>query len=909
MEAHPHAEFYERIIPTLRHKDVGLNTDAVVCHFPSSCHTDSQTKSLALPLHHHSSRGGNQGQSLSTTHQSLRNIQVCSTSSNKHPENCTICGIFRISAHCVTCLLGLCSECDRLYHSYPERANHRRTAVSSSLSSSSSQNKNSHSSSTWCCLHCTKVNSVHNVLCEECERPRLELISSKADESQPATVTVCEMCDLARPEPAPLPVKLRPPSPVRRVPALPIKPKGPAPEDLDSWRQRLMKEEGLKLIQLIRDGEKKGVSPEEVFTSMRVAGDSSILPCRWLKTELPLLLDNITTLVATSPLSSRSCDAKDAGKEVEPAENEGVVQLSRAEAKQAWLTAGGDTERAARQALRDRLSKVKELSALGFSDEAPCHEALRQSGGEVRGALALLQRPLLEPFHKHIWSDKPEPPVDIHHPDKQRICRRLLAVYNLPSWGRCELALSLLLEHSATYSLEDVVQAVRESHDREFIRRVLAKECPICLSVFPHSKMQSLTSCQCSVCCGCFQQHFTIAVRDKHIRDMVCPVCWEPDINDPEHLNSYFSTLDIQLRECLEPEVYELFHKKLTEQALIKDPKFLWCCHCSYGFIYDGDQLKVTCFQCRNSFCAQCKKPYQSWKRENDPEYQRQGLAGYLRDNACPNCRFQYALSKGGCMHFCCSQCRYQFCSGCNNPFHTTCAVDECSVSGLHAHHPRDCLFYLRDWEPSRLQTLLQQVKREVGDVSILVNNAGIVTGKKFMDAPDSLIEKTMEVNTMAHFWTYKAFLPAMIANNHGHLVSIASSAGLISCNGLADYCASKFAAVGFAESVGLELLATGKDGVKTTIVCPYFINTGMFDGCQTKWPTLLPILDPNYVAKKIIQAVLTDQVFLLLPKTMYLITALKTLLPVKQGIMLGQYLGAFSLMDHFKGHAIKKQE
>lgn len=39
--------------------------------------------------------------------------------------------------------------------------------------------------------------------------------------------------------------------------------------------------------------------------------------------------------------------------------------------------------------------------------------------------------------------------------------------------------------------------------------------------------------------------------------------------------------------------------------------------------------------------------------------------------SACPNCRFQYALSKGGCMHFCCSQCRYQFCSGCNNPFHT----------------------------------------------------------------------------------------------------------------------------------------------------------------------------------------------------------------------------------------------
>lgn len=64
--------------------------------------------------------------------------------------------------------------------------------------------------------------------------------------------TVCEMCDLARPEPAPLPVKLRPPSPVRRVPALPIKPKEPAPEDQDVLRQRMMKEDGLKLIQLIR---------------------------------------------------------------------------------------------------------------------------------------------------------------------------------------------------------------------------------------------------------------------------------------------------------------------------------------------------------------------------------------------------------------------------------------------------------------------------------------------------------------------------------------------------------------------------------------------------------------------------------------------------------------------------------
>uniref|UniRef100_A0A8C3TES4 Short chain dehydrogenase/reductase family 16C member 5 n=1 Tax=Chelydra serpentina TaxID=8475 RepID=A0A8C3TES4_CHESE len=198
------------------------------------------------------------------------------------------------------------------------------------------------------------------------------------------------------------------------------------------------------------------------------------------------------------------------------------------------------------------------------------------------------------------------------------------------------------------------------------------------------------------------------------------------------------------------------------------------------------------------------------------------------------------------------------------------------------------------------------QVKKEVGDVSILINNAGIVTGKKFIDCPDSLVEKTMEVNTMAHFWTYKAFLPAMMASNHGHLVSIASSAGLIGVSGLADYCASKFAAVGFAEAVGLEMLALGKTGIKTTIVCPYFINTGMFDGCKTKWPCLLPILDSDYAAEKIVSAIQREQVLLMMPRSLYLLCFLKSILPVKMGILIGDYIGAFHFMDHFRGRVKK---
>ncbi len=49
-----------------------------------------------------------------------------------------------------------------------------------------------------------------------------------------------------------------------------------------------------------------------------------------------------------------------------------------------------------------------------------------------------------------------------------------------------------------------------------------------------------------------------------------------------------------------------------------------------------------------------------------------------------------------------------------------------------------------------------------LGAVTLLVNNAGIVTGKRLLEAPDALLEKTVQVNTIAHFWTLKAFLPCV---------------------------------------------------------------------------------------------------------------------------------------------------
>ncbi|CAI2305895.1 unnamed protein product [Caenorhabditis sp. 36 PRJEB53466] len=208
--------------------------------------------------------------------------------------------------------------------------------------------------------------------------------------------------------------------------------------------------------------------------------------------------------------------------------------------------------------------------------------------------------------------------------------------------------------------------------------------------------------------------------------------------------------------------------------------------------------------------------------------------------------------------------------------------------------------------EFKQINETAELVKSEVGKVDILVNNAGIVTGKKLLECPDELMVKTVAVNTNALFFTAKNFLPAMLESNQGHIVTIASMAGKCGVAGLVDYCASKHGAVGFHDSLTSELYALKKE-VKTTVVCPIYINTGMFDGAETKWPTLLPIMEPEYVVECIMEAVLTDRTFLAIPKFNYIFIALAGLLPTEVINLYGDYFGITHSMDHFKGRQSQK--
>ncbi|KAL9970364.1 hypothetical protein ACROYT_G022723 [Oculina patagonica] len=214
--------------------------------------------------------------------------------------------------------------------------------------------------------------------------------------------------------------------------------------------------------------------------------------------------------------------------------------------------------------------------------------------------------------------------------------------------------------------------------------------------------------------------------------------------------------------------------------------------------------------------------------------------------------------------------------------------------------HPYKC--NLRD--RNEINKTAKEVKEEVGEVTLLVNNAGIVTGKKLLDISAEEILATFDVNSLSHFWTIKEFLPSMMQHNHGHIVSIDSICGYVGVAGLVDYCSSKFAAAGLMASLRQELASQGKTGIQLTTVCPSLITTGMFDGVKLRFPNLLGFsaLTPEYAASKIVDAIEKNQTVLMMPRGAYLAAALRNLLPEKADDLLLKFLGFDKAMNTFTG-------
>ncbi|QFT79925.1 Putative oxidoreductase SadH [Roseovarius sp. THAF27] len=191
-------------------------------------------------------------------------------------------------------------------------------------------------------------------------------------------------------------------------------------------------------------------------------------------------------------------------------------------------------------------------------------------------------------------------------------------------------------------------------------------------------------------------------------------------------------------------------------------------------------------------------------------------------------------------------------------------------------------------------------------EIDLLINNAGIVVGKPFLEHGHADIDRTIAINTGALMHLTRALLPGMVAHGRGHVVNVASAAALVSNPNMSVYAASKWAVMGWSDSLRQELERSAT-GVRVTTVLPYYIHTGMFDGVRSR---VIPILQPEDVARCILRALERNAVFLHMPGIVRLLPLLRGLLPTRAlDFVLNRIFGVASSMDTFKGRDGAAQE
>lgn len=198
-----------------------------------------------------------------------------------------------------------------------------------------------------------------------------------------------------------------------------------------------------------------------------------------------------------------------------------------------------------------------------------------------------------------------------------------------------------------------------------------------------------------------------------------------------------------------------------------------------------------------------------------------------------------------------------------------------------------------------QIQEVAQKVKSEVGIPDVLINNAGVVTGKYFYEQKHSEIALAMDVNAKAMMHLTLEFLPEMMKRNSGSIANICSLAGLISNPKMSVYAASKWAAIGWSDSLRLEMKQLNKN-IAVTSILPYYINTGMFDGVKSK---LLPILKPEPASEKFMRTIEKGKAIYASPTPYWFVRLSQGIMPVKAfDWVMDKVFGVHDTMKEFKG-------
>ncbi|MBO6535464.1 MAG: SDR family oxidoreductase [Balneolaceae bacterium] len=202
--------------------------------------------------------------------------------------------------------------------------------------------------------------------------------------------------------------------------------------------------------------------------------------------------------------------------------------------------------------------------------------------------------------------------------------------------------------------------------------------------------------------------------------------------------------------------------------------------------------------------------------------------------------------------------------------------------------------------DPDQVLAEAEKVLSTFNSIDILINNAGVIVGKLFQEHSTTDIARTVGVNQLAPMYVTRAFLPAMLEQENGHIVTISSAVGLTPNPGMVVYASSKWGAVGWAESLRLEV-TRNHPSIHFTNVMPSYIGTKMFTGVTP--PRLMPLLDPEVITDKIIHAIETNRTTLKAPWLVKLTTLVRGVLPASWYDFVAEHVfKVYASMDTFKG-------
>ncbi|MFV8165087.1 SDR family oxidoreductase [Mycobacterium sp. 134] len=173
--------------------------------------------------------------------------------------------------------------------------------------------------------------------------------------------------------------------------------------------------------------------------------------------------------------------------------------------------------------------------------------------------------------------------------------------------------------------------------------------------------------------------------------------------------------------------------------------------------------------------------------------------------------------------------------------------------------------------------SFLDAAEDRFGPLDVLVNNAGIMPTGKFADETDDMTDRMVAINLCGVLHGSKIAAKRM-AGRGGHIVNVASLAGVSAFPGLATYCATKHAVVGFSETLHLELAA---DGIGVTAVLPGVVHTELSAGHSTpKWIRPISEVEPDDVAAAIVAAVGSHRTRVAVPRTLGVVMKIASGLP-----------------------------